>query len=110
MRDANLLVVAVFLLLACITLLTVGLCATAPGDQLPCGFMYLDSQEGSDAINLNQVILITPTWDSSIALTERTPSNREWTHVKTIDDSIFTLKETMEDFMARARDTAQGLK
>ena len=105
MKDLKLLVTAASFLLASTTFFTVGSYANTPKDRLPSGFVYLDSKKKQEAINLKQVLSVTPTWDITIPLSKRTPKNKKWTYVKTTDDFTFTLKESMRDFMGRARNS-----
>ena len=105
MKDSKTLIAAASLLLASTTFFTLGSYVSTPKDRLPSGFVYLDSKKKQDAINLKQVILVVPTWDIKTPLNKRTQKNMKWTHVKTTDNAIFTLKETMRDFMGRARNS-----
>ena len=108
MRESKTLIAAASLLVASTTFFTLGACVEAPKDRLPSGFVYLDSKKKQEAINLKQVMLVTPTWDIKIPLNKRTSKNMKWTYVKTTDNVIFTLKETMRDFMGRARNSING--
>jgi len=105
MKESKTLIAAASLLLASSTLFILASFVDAPKDRLPSGFVYLDSKKKEEAINLKQVLSVTPTWDITIPLSKRTPKNKKWTYVKTTDDVTFTLKETMRDFMGRARNS-----
>ena len=105
MKESKTLIAAASLLLASSTLFILASFVDAPKDRLPSGFVYLDSKKKQEAINLKQVLSVTSTWDITIPLSKRTPKNMKWTYVKTTDGFVFTLKETMRDFMGRARNS-----